>query len=41
MNYFVEFVVSDALIYIPRFIKFGAVLQKLTGRIHTQTQTAR
>jgi hypothetical protein len=28
---------SDAVIYLPSFIKFGSGVQKLTGEIDTQT----
>jgi hypothetical protein len=32
---------SDAMIYIPSFIKIGSGIQMLLEEIHIQTQTAR
>jgi hypothetical protein len=29
---------SDAVIYVPNFIKIGSGVQKLIGRIHKHTQ---
>jgi hypothetical protein len=40
MKYAVE-MRSDALIYIPSFIKIGSRIQKLILGIHRHTQTAR
>jgi hypothetical protein len=30
---------SDAMLYVPSFIKIGSGIQKFTGRIHTHTDS--
>jgi hypothetical protein len=37
MNYAIE-MVSDAMIYMPIFVRIGSCIQKLLGPIHMQTQ---